>query len=88
MENTSNGCRERLRFTTQVNAAPPAAPAAPPMPTTVEIAVDGNMSLGVEKRLADHPLMRRGCQRDQQRCRPGILREDRTHMWNEYQWKH
>ena len=35
--------------------APPAAPAAPPMPTTVEIAVEGNMSVGVEKRLADQP---------------------------------
>src|SRR6185437_862517 len=38
-----------------VKSAPPPAPAAPPIPTTVLIAVDGNMSVGVEKRLADHP---------------------------------
>src|SRR5581483_8371506 len=38
-----------------VNSAPPAAPAAPPMPTTVLIAVDGTISVGVEKRFADHP---------------------------------
>ena len=35
--------------------APPTAPTAPPMPTTVETAVEGNMSVGVEKRLADQP---------------------------------
>src|ERR1700761_8294613 len=38
-----------------VKSAPPPAPAAPPMPTTVLMAVEGNMSVGVEKRLADHP---------------------------------
>src|SRR5882762_8444346 len=55
MEKTSSWWSERLRLTTQVKAAPPAAPAAPPMPTTVETAVEGNMSVGVEKRLADQP---------------------------------
>ena len=44
-----------MRLTIQVKAAPPAAPAAPPMPTTVETAVEGNMSAGVEKRLALQP---------------------------------
>src|SRR5580704_4504014 len=28
---------------------------APPIPTTVETAVEGNMSVGVEKRFADQP---------------------------------
>src|ERR1035437_3901461 len=35
--------------------APPSAPAAPPTPTTVETVVEGNMSVGVAKRFADHP---------------------------------
>ena len=35
--------------------APPAAPAAPPMPTTVLTLVEGNISVEVEKRLADQP---------------------------------
>ena len=55
MEKTSRGWSERLCLTIQVKTAPPAAPAAPPMPTTVETAVEGNMSVGVEKRLADQP---------------------------------
>ncbi len=55
MEKTSNECSERLRFTIHVKAAPPSAPAAPPTPTTVETAVDGNMSAGVDKRLALQP---------------------------------
>ena len=50
-----HGWSEKLCLTIQVKAAPPAAPAAPPMPTTVETAVEGNMSVGVEKRLADQP---------------------------------
>src|ERR1700731_3107119 len=41
--------------TTQGKMAPPAEPTAPPMPTTVETEVEGNMSVGVEKRLADQP---------------------------------
>src|ERR1039458_1393320 len=35
--------------------APPAEPTAPPIPTTVETVVEGNMSVGGAKRLADQP---------------------------------
>src|SRR5258708_6185925 len=51
----SMGWREKECLTIQVKVAPPTAPMAPPSPTTVEMAVEGNMSVGVEKRLADQP---------------------------------
>src|SRR6185312_87060 len=51
----NNGCSDRLRFTSQVKIAPPAAPNAPPIPTTVEMLVEGNISPGVVKMLADQP---------------------------------
>ena len=38
-----------------VKMTPPSEPIAPPMPTTLEMAVEGNISVGVEKRLADQP---------------------------------
>ena len=49
------GCNEKVWETIQVKIAPPAAPAAPPRPTTVLTLVEGNISVGVEKRFADQP---------------------------------
>src|ERR1700736_566531 len=51
----SMGWSEKLVLTIHVKVAPPTAPTAPPSPTTVETAVEGNMSVGVENRLADQP---------------------------------
>ena len=53
----SSGWSEKKCFTIHVKVAPPAAPIAPPMPTTVETAVDGNMSVGVEKMICGPALM-------------------------------
>lgn len=55
MVKISMGWSEKKWETIQVNMAPPAAPPAPPMPTTVLIDVEGNISVGVEKILADQP---------------------------------
>src|ERR1700682_146723 len=48
----SMGWSEKLVLTIHVKVAPPTAPTAPPSPTTVETAEEGNMSVGVENRLA------------------------------------
>src|SRR6185312_16196502 len=51
----TRGWSEKRWETIHVKTAPPAAPAAPPRPTTVLTLVEGNISVGVEKRFADHP---------------------------------
>ena len=83
MEKTSNECSERLCLTIHVKAAPPSAPAAPPTPTTVETAVDGNMSAGRGQEVGAPALVGRGGERDQQRRGPCVMREEDAEMRHE-----
>src|ERR1700679_940338 len=51
----TSGCSDSRCDTSIVNSAPPSDPTAPPIPTTVETDVDGNISVGVVNSVADHP---------------------------------
>src|ERR1700722_16443129 len=51
----TSGCSESMCETSTVKSAPPSDPTAPPIPTTVDTEVDGNMSVGVANNVADQP---------------------------------
>ena len=53
------------------------------MPTTVETAVEGNMSVGSGEEVGGPALVGGGGERDEQRRRPGVGGEERAHVGDE-----